>query len=53
MDDTTDAGDPVFELARELLPLEGGTVLDVGPAEAVDVAAAAGWPAVVEPECLR
>lgn len=29
-----------------LLSLAAGTVLDVGPAEAVDVAAAAGWPAV-------
>ena len=30
MDDTTDPSNPIFELARELLPLEGGTVLDVG-----------------------
>lgn len=37
----------VMEHAGErLVSLAAGTVLDVGPAEAVDVAAAAGWPAV-------
>lgn len=38
-------GDVTGEGER-LLSLAAGTVLDVGPAEAVDVAAAAGWPAV-------
>jgi sugar phosphate isomerase/epimerase len=31
---------------QRLVSLAAGTVLDVGPAEAVEVAAAAGWPAV-------
>lgn len=30
MDDTADPGNPIFELARELLPVDGGSVLDVG-----------------------
>ena len=30
VDDTLDPASPVFELARELLPVGGGTVLDVG-----------------------
>jgi len=30
MDDTADPTNPIFELARELLPLDGGTVLDIG-----------------------
>lgn len=33
-------------MGERLLSLAAGTVLDVGPADAVDVAAAAGWPAV-------
>lgn len=30
MDDTADPSNPIFELARELLPVDGGSVLDVG-----------------------
>lgn len=30
MDDTADPTSPIFELARELLPLDGGSVLDIG-----------------------
>ena len=30
VDKTLDPTNPIFELARELLPLEGGTVMDVG-----------------------
>ena len=30
VDETLDASSPVFEVARELLPAEGGSVLDVG-----------------------
>lgn len=30
MDDTADPANPIFELARELLPIDGGSVLDVG-----------------------
>ena len=30
VDDTLDPSSPVFEMARELLPVEGGSVLDVG-----------------------
>jgi 2-polyprenyl-3-methyl-5-hydroxy-6-metoxy-1,4-benzoquinol methylase len=30
VDGTLDPTNPIFELARELLPLEGGTVMDVG-----------------------
>jgi len=33
-------------MGERLLSLAAGTVLDVGPVEAVDVAARAGWPAV-------
>ncbi len=33
-------------MGDRLLSLAAGTVLDVGPADAVEVAAAAGWPAV-------
>lgn len=30
VDETLDPTSPIFELARELLPLEGGSVMDVG-----------------------
>ena len=30
VDETIDPTNPIFELARELLPLEGGSVMDVG-----------------------
>ena len=30
VDETLDPTSPIFELARELLPLEGGTVMDIG-----------------------
>ena len=30
VDDTIDVTSPIFELARELLPLQGGSVMDVG-----------------------
>lgn len=30
MDDTVDPASPIFEMARELLPIDGGSVMDVG-----------------------